>query len=255
VAFSATWDDLSAFLLALVRASAWIAVCPPFNSPAFNTRVKIGLAAAIALLLVPSVRDVAAPADDLWAFAGAALYQVFVGLALGFSVYLVFIAVQVAAEILDLQAGFSAAQIFDPFTQAAATPIGRFTQLLAVAVLFTINGHVVLVRAFIESFRTAPLAGPALGDLGRLLTTDLVGLLATALEIAAPILATLFLTEMVLGLLTRVSPQMNVMVLGFIAKTLLVFVLVALAMPVLPNIVENLVVDAVRGIVRLTPGG
>lgn len=239
-------DQLVGFLLALVRTSAWLVVCPPFNTQAFPVRVKVGLAAALAVMLAPTLGSQPRLLEDTWAFAAALAYQAFTGLALGFAVYAVFAVVQAAGELLDLQAGFAAAAIYDPFTNAATTPIGRLHQLVVIAILFAINGHLVLVRGFITSFQAAPLAGPRLDDLGRLLTEDVARFLLAALQIAAPILAALFLADLVLGLLSRAAPQLNILVFGFALKIGLALVLVAVVLPVMPDTVTGLLERAVR---------
>jgi flagellar biosynthesis protein FliR len=250
------WADLSVFLLAFARSAAWLQFCPPFNNAAINSRLRAALAFGLSLLMTPLLKTegVTLDASNLYVFASAIVFQIVIGAALGFLVYVVFIAIRVAGDFIDLQAGFAAASIYDPFSQAVATPIGRFVQLLSIMILFAINGHLMLVRGFVGSFQAAPVDGLRLDRLAELVTIDLARLMVSALEIAAPILATLFLTELVLGLLSRVSPQMNVLVLGFIAKTLLVIVLVGLTVRVLPTTVENLLVDALRSTTNVAGG-
>jgi flagellar biosynthesis protein FliR len=256
VNISFAWVDLSAFLLAFARSAAWLQFCPPFNNAAITSRVRATLALGLALLMTPLLKAEVLTLDtsNLFVFGSAIVYQIVIGAALGFLVFLVFAAIRAAGDFIDLQAGFAAASIYDPFSQAVATPIGRFIQLLSIMILFAINGHLMLVRGFVESFRAAPVGGLRLDDLAQIATVDLVRLMVSALEIAAPILATLFLTELVLGLLSRVSPQMNVLVLGFIAKTLLVLVLVGLTVRVLPTTVENLLVDALQTTTHVAGG-
>jgi flagellar biosynthesis protein FliR len=255
--FTFSWLDLSAFLLAFARAVAWLTVCPPFNNGGIPARVRAALAFGLALLMTPILKAEGFVLDtsNMFVFVSALLFQVVMGVAIGFVVYLVFVTVRVAGDLVDLQAGFAAASIYDPFSQAVATPIGRFTQLVAITILFAINGHLMLVRGFVETFRAAPVDGLRVDRLAEVLTVDLVRLLVAALEIAAPLLATLFLTELVLGLLSRVSPQMNVLVLGFIAKTLVVVVLVGMGMRVLPAVVENLLDDAIRSTLQIASSG
>jgi flagellar biosynthetic protein FliR len=242
---------LAGFLLALVRTSAWLVVTPPFNSNAIPQRVKVGLAASLALVLSPSVKlDPAL--FQFWPFATAVAYQAFVGLVLGFAVYLIFAVVQIAGELVDLQSGFSAASLYDPFTNAAATPIGRLYQLMAVTMLFAINGHLLLVRGFINSYQAAPLSGVTLQEVASLFTTELGRFLMSAVEIAAPLVAALFLTELAMGLLNRAAPQVNVLTIGFIVKILLALLLVGVALPLLPGVVEGLLGDALASMTRLT---
>jgi flagellar biosynthetic protein FliR len=236
---------LAGFLFALVRSGAWMLLTPPFSSSAIPVRVKVAISAALAFTMAPSL-DADPEILQFWPFFSTLVYQAVVGLALGFVVLLVFSAVQAAGEMVDFSAGFSAASMYDPLSNASSSPIGRLYQLLAITILFAINGHLLLVRGFIGSFEAAPISGLRFDDLGRLLTRDLVTFLVSALEIAAPLLAALFMAEVVMGLLGRAAPQANVMVVGFAIKILLVLVLVGLAMPVLPGAVSTILDRAVR---------
>jgi flagellar biosynthetic protein FliR len=136
--------------------------------------------------------------------------------------------------------------MYDPLSNASSSPIGRLYQLLAITILFAINGHLMLVRGFLASFQAAPISGLRFDDLGRLLTRDLVAFLVSALEIAAPLLAALFLAEVVLGLLGRAAPQANVMVVGFGLKIMLTLLLVGLALPILPGAVDTILDRVIR---------
>jgi flagellar biosynthetic protein FliR len=234
---------LGGFLLALVRTSAWITVTPPFNTNAIPQRVKLIIAASLALAVAPRL-EFSPHLFEVGNFAAAVAYQALTGLALGFAVYLVFAVIQAAGELIDFQAGFAAASLYDPFTQATATPIGRFYQLLSVSILFAINGHLILVRGFMRSFDAAPLQGIDIDKLGRVLTSDMARFLSAALEIASPLLAALFLTEIVLGLLGRAAPQVNIMQVGFIAKIFVALVLTGLALPLLGPTMARLLGDA-----------
>lgn len=230
---------LAGFFFALVRTSAWITVTPPFSSNAISFRVKIAIAAAISFNLAPKLGN-HPEAFEFWNFVAGIVYQAVVGLALGFLVLLLFSAVQVAGELLDFFAGFSAASVYNPLSNNYATPLGRVYQLLATMILFAINGHLILVRGFMSSFAAAPLSGLRLNQLGDVFTRDILAFVVSAIEIASPLLAALFLTEILLGLLARSAPQMNVLVFGFTLKILLVLLLVGLALPILPDAVSNL---------------
>jgi flagellar biosynthesis protein FliR len=239
-------DLILGFVLAVARAGAWLAVSPPFNTRMFPMQAKMGFAVALAVPLTPRVAETA-PEPEVGPLVVAVLLQVGAGLALGFVTQIVFAAVQAAGELIDLFAGFTIAATYDPFTNANQAVFGRFYQLLATALLFALDGHVLLVRGFLDSFAAVPSGVPDLGAISDVLITSLSGFFLAALTIAAPLLGALFLTEVVLGLLSKATPQMNVFVLGFPIKILLTLLLAGLALPLLPGIVDGLVTTAVRG--------
>ncbi len=238
-------DVVLGFLLAVVRTAAWLTVAPPFNTRMIPAPAKVGLALALAIPVAPRIAETA-PAPEVGPLVMAILLQIGVGLSLGFVVQLIFAAVQAAGELVDLFAGFTIAATYDPFTNANQAVFGRFYQLLATALLFASGGHLMLVQGLLDSFRVVPAGLPDLGvTSGELL--DALGLFfVSALEIAAPLLGALFLTEVALGLLSKAAPQMNVFTLGFPIKILLTLLLAGLALPLLPNAVEGLVAAAGR---------
>lgn len=242
---------LVGFSLALTRAAAWVTFCPPFNSPAIPGRVRVGFAVAMALLLAAPMSSQIGP--DIGTLGGAAfvgmlLTQVLAGVVFGFFVAALFTAVQTAGELIDLQVGFSMGAVIDPISGNNSSPIGRFYQLLATAILFAINGHVLVVGAFVRSAEVAPFGTldleSALETFGRLLGT----LLVAALEIALPVLAALFCAELALGFLGKAAPQLNILVIGFAAKSVLTFALLGATLLLLPETVDSLLGQSVRAV-------
>jgi flagellar biosynthetic protein FliR len=238
---------LVAFLLALVRSSSWIAVAPPFNSRLVPTQVKIGLAATLAMAVAPQlaahVPDGSMSTPDL---IGAVFLQVGAGLILGFIANLLLSAVQAAGSLIDIFGGFTITQSMDPFSNAQSSVFGRIYQLLATTLLFAINGHLLLVKGFMNSFDAVGTTGFNMSGVSDLIIHDVLKFFVAAVEIAGPLLAALFLAEVVLGLLSRAAPQLNVFALGFPLKILITLLMASVAIPLLPDAVNNLVHEIVR---------
>jgi flagellar biosynthetic protein FliR len=173
--------------------------------------------------------------------------QVLVGLGLGFVTMLLFAAIQGAGSLIDMFAGFSIAQVYDPLSQANAAVFGRFYQLLATTLLFALDGHLLLVKGFMTSFEAVPTTGLQLGDFSRLLTHDLSLFLVAAIEVAAPVLGVLFLAEVALGLLARAAPQMNIMNFAFGFRIIVALLLVGVAIPLVGPALSNLIGHVLSG--------
>ncbi len=227
------------FLLALVRASAWLAIAPPFNNKSIPPRVKAGLAITLAIVVAPKLNGQQVPLDTA-GLVGAVALQVVVGLLLGFVAMLLLSAAQMAGGLIDLFGGFALNQAFDPMSANQASVFGRAYQLFAIVLLFAIDGHIMLVRGFLSSFNAVPAKGLHLSHLSTLLTHDLGLLFVSAIEIAAPLLAALFLADVALALVARAAPQLNPLMLGFPLKILLTLLLVGFALPLLPDAVSTL---------------
>jgi flagellar biosynthetic protein FliR len=236
---------LSAYLLALVRASAWVIVSPPFTGRLIPMQVKAGLAMALALAVSPALRSANVPLEP-GPLLSAAVLQVGAGLTLGWIAHLVLAAVAGAGTLIDTFAGFSAAQLFDPMTSAVASPFGRLYSLLATTILFASNGHLLLVRGFMRSFEAAPLTSLSMDDLMKTLTSGLGAFTIAAVEIGGPLLAALFAADLALGLLAKAAPQANVFVLGIPMKVLLTLSIATLALPLLPGEIRGLLDAGLR---------
>ena len=232
------------FVLAVVRASAWVAVVPPFHTRLIPVPVKVGLAVALALPVAPRLAE--DPPTEAGPLLVAVLVQVTAGLALGFLTQLLFTAVQAAGELLDLFVGYTIASTYDPFTGATQAVLGRFFYLLAATLLFAVDGHLLLVRGFLDSYAAVPADADALAVSAEVVLGAVTTFFLAAVQLAAPLLGALFLAEVALGLLARAAPMMNVFVLGFPAKILLALGLVGLVLPHLPDVVVDLVTASVR---------
>ncbi len=244
---------VTGYLLAMLRAAAWVFVCPPFGNRSVPTLVKVGLSVALSLVVGPRLADQAVPLE-VGPLLSAAVLQVAAGLALGFLGVLLFATFSFAGGLIDLVSGYSVAQLFDPGTQAPTSIFGQFYAVLATTLLFAIDGHLLLVRGFVTSFDAAPLTSLSVDTMAELITGDIALFFVSALEIAAPLLAALFLSEAAMGLLSRAAPQMNIFQLGLPVKILVTLSLAGLALPLLPDAVSGITNQVVRQGLSLVRG-
>jgi flagellar biosynthetic protein FliR len=239
---------LTAFLLALVRALAWVFMVVPFGLRAMPLITKVGLGAALAMAAVPSLEAGPLP-TDVAGLTGAAIVQTLVGVTLGLVVVVSFSAVQAAGSLIDDFAGFNLAAMMDPMASASAGPFGRLYQMIAIALLFASDLYLILVRGFLRSFEA--VRGMRLGEILDLFMSNLGQLVVASLEIAGPVLLVLFLTEVAFGLLARTAPQMNVFILAFPARVLVALIATVAALPLVVPAVDHLVSAAVRDLLAL----
>ena len=246
--------ELIAIMLGAVRAGAWLMICPPFNSRMIPPQVKALLSVAIALPMAPYLRASLPSIETADIIASAAL-QVFVGASLGFITALFFAAIQAAGDLIDVFGGFTLAMAFDPLSLSQSSIFGRFYNLMAVTLLFASDGHQLILRGFMQSYEALPLnATFSMEAFSNLLIAGIGEMFLAALQIAGPLIAVLFLTDVAFGLLNRVAPALNAFQLGFPAKILLVLVLSGTAIAVLPRALDSLVDKAVSAVVQLTGG-
>jgi flagellar biosynthetic protein FliR len=245
---------LAALLLGTARAAGFVLLAPPFNGRAIPAPVKGAFAMALSLLLstqiAPSLPEVTAGF-----LVVAAITEVVIGAALGFVVQLLFTAVQLAGDLIDLTGGFSLQPAYDPMAMTQNSSIGRLHYLLAVTLLFTSGGHLLIVKGFATSYVGMPVGGDVPTDeIAAVVTTALSMMFLAALQIAGPMVAVLLLTDVALALLSRAAPALNIFTFGFPLKIMLTLILLGLTFPLLPPALDGLLEHAARAMVSLRSG-
>ncbi|ODS64437.1 MAG: flagellar biosynthetic protein FliR [Acidovorax sp. SCN 65-108] len=207
---------LSPILWPFLRVLAVFSVAPVFSMRTVPMRVKIGLAFLVALCAQGVLGDQPVVSVNGREAFGAVAQQVAVGLAIGFSVRLVFAAVELAGEIIGLQMGLNFASFFDPSSNAQISAVARFFGHMAMLLFVVINGHLLILMAVVKSFDRFPVDGNFLHALGQMRLYELgSSLFASALWIALPMIALLLFVNLTLGIISRVAPQMNIYAVGF----------------------------------------
>lgn len=231
-------EPLIAYLLASLRIVAWLMVVPPFSGRTVPTMAKVVIGLGLAFAVVPSAEGVSTATVPLAMNAGT---QVLVGLLLGYVTHLLFTAIAAAGSLIDIFGGFALAQGFDPLSMQQNTVFGKFHQLLATTLLFTTGAHLLIIGGLLKTFDFLPLGTtPDFDGAPDLLITAFGLMFTTAVQIALPMIAVLFVADLALALLTKVAPQLNAINVMFPAKIGLTLMLLGLSFPVLPQAVEEL---------------
>jgi flagellar biosynthesis protein FliR len=212
-------NNLQLFLVVLFRCIALLEVAPLFSSTTIPQTAKIGLAFFAAAAVFPWVLQSGypippGPVDYFLLILG----EVLIGLVIGFMMLLVFSAFQVAGHFFSLQMGFGASEVFDPLAQVEVPLMGEFLNLMALLVFIAINGAgkfltIGVLHSF-ESIRAVDLVLHR-GALMEVLIRGLSGLFQSALTLSFPVLGTLTLVSIVMGLLSKAAPQMDILTMGF----------------------------------------
>jgi flagellar biosynthetic protein FliR len=238
--FNISQGQFETFLLIVVRVSTMLFVFPVFSARQIPILVRIGLAFLTGFILYRAVPPMAA-LPDLGALVAAVVSQVVLGLIVGFVAYLVFMGIQFAGEILDIQIGFAVANILSPQTQQQVTVIGELQLTLATLIFLATDSHLLMLQGIGGSFHLVPL--PYI-NLDPSVAGNVIVFLQQAflivLKIAAPAAVALFVTNLALGLLARVAPQMNVFVVGLPLQIGVGLLMMALSVPLLGYVAPQL---------------
>ena len=224
-----------AFLLVLCRISAFFVVAPIFSARTFPTLIKIGLAFFISVIVFLTIGyDTNVVANGEYVLA--IIREVFAGLLIGYVSYIFFTIVQVAGGLMDMQMGFGVANIVDPITGISAPILGNLKYMLMILIFFSINGHHYLLMAIMNSYEWLPLDNKLFhiyyeGQIAEFLTRTFADTFLLALQVAAPIVVTMFLTDFGLALLARTAPQYHVFVIGIPIKIMVGLAILVLLLP------------------------
>ena len=248
-------EPILAFLLASVRIVAWLVIVPPFSSRAVPIMAKVILSLGLAFAVAPAMAASIVPTTDAQLVI-TVLTQAFIGLAMGFVTSLLFQAVAAAGSMIDVFGGFSLAQAFDPLGQNMNSVLGKFHQMLAATLLFVSGGHLLVVGGLLSTFEMLPIgATPEIKTGYDVVTRAFSVFFVTAVQIALPMIAVLFVVDLGLALMTKVAPQLNAINVMFPAKIGLTLLLVGLSFPVLPGVIRKLVELAMQATATLAGAG
>jgi flagellar biosynthetic protein FliR len=185
---------------------------------------------------------------------GLVVLQIFAGLAFGFVIYLAVAAMQAIGDLVDLVGGFNMAIALDPLSGVQTSIMGRLHQLIGITLLVATDLHLMVVQGLSRSVQLMPLPSLSLADLAETFSHQVSGLFGAAVQVAGPVIAVMFVADVILGLLTRAAPALNAFSLGFPLKILLSLVLVGLLIPVLPQVLNHRIEDAAVLVVQLAGG-
>jgi flagellar biosynthesis protein FliR len=237
---SSKWPEVVTYLLVLGRTSGLV-----MSAPFWGSRVIPGLARAwVAVVLsaasYPFVATLAIPRGvTTGSDYGAVLFvvlalagEILLGVGIGWAAQMLFAGLRLAAQELEMKMGLSLAQMIDPQWGDRGSTLGGIFELVAVLVFFSMNGHRLLIEALHSSYAVFPLGGPKL-EFGRLLAGSAGQIFSIAVKVSAPVVVGLLMSDIILGVISRAMPQMNVFSVSMPLQLALGMLLLFLSVPAL----------------------
>lgn len=241
------------FLLIFVRFTSFFMAAPIFMDRKIPAMFKIGFAFFTSLLAIGTMPDQSVVLDSNFVFL--VLKETMVGISLGFFTSLILYAVQLAGNFVDLQSGFAMATMFDPQSGIQEPLTGRLYYYIAMVFFLAMDGHHLLIKGVIASFQWIPVLSwlpiSSSQSLASLALDMMQNMFWIAFLIAAPLVGTLFLVDIALGILSKSVPQMNLFVVGIPVKMVVHFVVLYLSLPGFFYILGKLVGTMVHSLEQL----
>jgi flagellar biosynthetic protein FliR len=233
---------LMAGALVFARMLGFFRFCPIFNRKDIPALVKIPMALIVTSFILPflSPEKVFAECDS---FMLSLLLNVVVGAIIGYMAQLITIAIDCGAEMINMQMGLSSATALDPTTSAQVSILTKMISLMGILIFINLGGVYWLFKALLRSFEIFPLYSSHV-PLAQLVKMDLLikmssNTLYMGLQIASPVLMATLAQDIILGVISRTAPQVNVFQLSFLFKPVLGAAIMVWILPMLMNIIED----------------
>lgn len=240
------------FVLVVFRLAGMMLASPFFGSARVPRRVKLMCALVMALGVTPVIaaRQARLPQTE-WELALGIGGELVFGLAIGMTLSLTFVAVQWAGEIIGQQMGLGIGSAFDPQFGGGGSIIGDLYFMLTLVIFLIIGGHRIFLRGVLGTFNSLPLLSLGMNqDLFDLMVGLLSGATSLALQLAAPMLVAMLLTDVVLGFVGKTMPQINVMTAGLSIRSLLGFVVLIVGVAMTSEVIAGSIQNALETLER-----
>lgn len=234
--------QIQLFLFIFLRVSAMTLTVPVFDSRNIPAAFKVGLCFTITLVLYPILRlEPVAFGLSVVHFAVGIACEILIGVICGFLIRLIFTGIQLAGELAAFQMGFSVANVIDPMSSSQVPVISQLIYMFAILIFLTTNAHHWVLRALVESFTLIPPFGfHSSGNLMARLSQAAGEMFVTAVRTGSPVIVSLLLVSLGLGLVGRTVPQMNVFMVATPVNILIGFLFLSLSLPMMMTFLSQL---------------
>lgn len=236
-------NALGMFLVALVRFSGFFLIMPIFGESAIPMRVKAGLSALCALIVTPHlITTQTLPELSPLGYGLMAAREMTLGFCIGFTVLLIMDSLRLGGQIIGMQIGFSFVQVADPSSNVSLGIISEFFQLMGSLLFLIIGGHLLLLQAFFQSFDIIHLAKLQItsGVVEEVILYSRI-IFVCGVQIAMPIIGVILVGDVGLGIIARTVPKMNIFQVGFSLKILGGLAILLVLMPIMADVIRNLI--------------
>lgn len=251
-----SYADLEYFLLILVRITCFVHVAPFFSMNGVPRQVKVGFSIFMAYLIYAAVDHNEVVYSTLLGYAVVIMKEALTGFLIGWGAQICTTVTSFAGSVADMEMGLSMVSLMDPTTRQQATFTGVFYQYIFTLIMIISGMYQYLLRALIDTFTLIPING-AIFKTDSLLESLIMFLgdyIAMGFRIILPIFCTMILLNAVLGILAKVSPQLNMFAVGMQMKVLVGLGILFLTVGMLPTAADYVFVEIKRMIVSFVEG-
>lgn len=234
-----TIEKLEFFFVILVRISAFIMTAPFFNQRNVPRRVKAGLSFFLSVIVFNMADYVPLDYNSSIEYAIIIIREAIVGISLGFTVNLCLYILDLAGRLIDTEIGFSMVNVLNPVSNIQTSVTGSFYTYLVMLVMLVSHLHYFFITAIVDTFKLMPVGKAKLPSNLYVIVLEFVKeYFIIGFRIVLPVFASILVVNVVLGVLARVAPQMNMFVIGMQLKLFVGLVILLLMVGMLPSITD-----------------
>jgi flagellar biosynthetic protein FliR len=230
-------------MLVFVRILGLLFTAPFFDSESVPAPARLSLGFVISILIFPLVYTfIPAVSNDFIQYSLTAIGEALIGVAIGFMLAICFSVYQLAGQLFTVQMGFGASEVFDPLTQESLPIIGQFLYIMAILVFLALNGPALVIKEIYHSFELISFEKFINGkylDSPYGIISIFADMFMVSVRISLPIIATLLIVTVAMGLLSKAAPQMNLLMVGFPVSIMVSFIFIILIIPNLINFIGD----------------
>lgn len=226
-------NGIEMFILVFVRMTGLFVVSPIFGRRNIPVYLKVGFALTTSLLLMNAVKM--NPVDfgeNLYSYSLIIFKEFIVGIILGYIANVIFDAILMAGQMIDMQVGFGMVNVLDPISNIQVPISANFYYMISMMVLMASNGHHIIMRGLFESYKFIPAGKTAFNSI---LMNDVLAsfskMFLIGFKISAPVIAAVLVTDIALGIISKSIPQLNVFAVGMPAKIILGILVMVVTIP------------------------
>lgn len=252
--------SLPGFLLILTRITSFFVTLPLFSYKSIPANHRVLFAVLLAWMMAFAVDIPEIEIDGQYILL--VIKEAIVGLSIGIAAFIIMSAIQIAGGFIDFQMGFAIANVIDPQTGAQSPLLGQFLNSMAMLLLLALNGHHMLLDGIFYSYEFIPMneVFPPFGDakVGEFIVLTFARMFGLAFQMAIPVVGTLFLVDLALGITARAVPQLNIFVVGFPIKIGVSFIVLTTIMGLFVLLMKKLfeiMIITMRDLMVLLGGG
>ena len=249
------WSDIFSnylvFLMVFLRMTGMIIFNPIFGRRNIPAVLRVGLAFLLAILISGTMVNVDTKVISFLDFVIAGLKELLVGYTAGLILQMFLSTILIAGEIIDMQMGFGMAKFYDPQSNVSMPISGSFFNIFFILIFFLTNAHLTFLKIVADTFQVIP---PGIGPLNAQIGPYLVSLLSLvfilAMKLALPLVAIEMISEIGVGILMRVVPEINIFTVGLQIKAMIGLIVLVIMAPLIVSLLDGMMTTMLNHITQ-----